>query len=138
MRDDLALFFGTDPAQPSRVQRERGRMLCWPGLLFPPAWFLYCRMYRWAALVTAGPFVLERLPYLGWLSWGASVLGAFGAWLYFRSAERIVATIRAESADDDEACERIALAGRVSWFGAAVGLLFSFAAYIAALKAGAP
>lgn len=137
MDDDFALFFGRTGERLAREHAQGQWTFCWPGFLFPQAWFLYRKMYGWAALVTAGPFVLERLPGLGGLAWGGSILGALGLKLYFRSAGRIVAAIRADSADEAEARERIARAGGVSRFGAWVGALFTFAAVISMLKAGA-
>ena len=132
------------------VARNRDRLLagfdahmaggwpfCWPGLVAPQAWFLYRKMYLWAALVSAGPLALGYFPKWGFLEWGTSALGAFGLKLYFAGAERAIARIRAETESEAEAQALIARAGGVSAAGAALGLVFAFVAFILSLKAGA-
>ena len=64
---------------------------CWPGLLAPQAWFLYRKMYLWAALVSAGPLLIAYLPGWAYLDWGASLIGALGLRFYFAGAPRAIA-----------------------------------------------
>jgi hypothetical protein len=140
-RADVALF----------VARNRSRLLaqyeafslgawpfCWPGLLAPQAWFLYRKMYLWAALVSAGPLLISYVPGLAYLDWGSAFIGALGLKFYFAGAERTVARIRAAARDEDEARALIARAGGVSWIGGAIGLAFAFSVFVLSLKAGAP
>ncbi len=115
-----------------------GWPFCWPGLLAPQAWFLYRKMYLWAAVVSAGPLLLVYLPGWAYLDWGASLIGALGLRFYFAGAERTIARIRADAADEDEARALIARAGGVSRIGAGVGLIFAFSAFVLSLKTGAP
>jgi hypothetical protein len=134
-RDDLALYFQHNGERLGRLYDARARMpLCWPGLLFPQAWFLYRKMYLWAALVSAGPLLLGYIPKLAFLEWGASLIGALGLRFYFAEAEATIARIRAAAADEDEARALIARAGGVSWTGACVGAAFVFAAFVLTLK----
>jgi hypothetical protein len=140
-RADMALFVG----------RNRGRLMpqyeafaagawpfCWPGLLAPQAWFLYRKMYLWAALVSAGPMLIAFSPQLAYLDWGTSVIGALGLRFYFAGAERTIQRIRAGAAGEEEARALIARAGGVSRVGAGLGLAFAFSAFVLSLKGGAP
>ena len=73
-RADLELFVGRNRARLLAHYDALGRgawPFCWPGLLAPQAWFLYRKMYLWAALVSAGPLVIAYLP-----GWTASRPGA--------------------------------------------------------------
>ena len=110
---------------------------CWPGLLAPQAWFLYRKMYLWAAVVSAGPLLLAYIPRLGWLNWGGALIGAFGLRLYLAHARRTIARIREAAADEAEVQALIVSAGGVSRIGAAIGLAFAFSAFVMSLKAGA-
>ena len=134
MKDDLALYFGPNRTELSELRTSPLWRFCWPGFLFPQAWFLYRKMYGWAALTTAAPTVAFYAPSLAWTVWGTSILGAFGLRLYFRVAERDVAAIRAETADEDEARARIVRVGGVSRFGAAVGAVYIFALFLNELR----
>jgi hypothetical protein len=140
-RADMALFVAGNRARMMALYEARaaGRWpFCWPGLLAPQAWFLYRKMYVWAALVSAGPFLIAYFPQLAILSWSASLAGALGLRLYFDAAEKTIAGIRAASGDDAEARVLIARAGGVSRIGAVIGLAFGFSAFVLSLKAGAP
>jgi hypothetical protein len=135
-REDLAVFFQRNGERLARLYEARARApFCWPGLLFPQAWFLYRKMYLWAALVSAGPLLLAYAPKIGFLEWGTSLIGALGLRLYFAQAEATIARIRAAAADEEEARALIAKAGGVSWTGAGVGAAFVFAAFALTLKA---
>jgi hypothetical protein len=135
-REDLALYFQRNGERLTRLYDARRRWpFCWPGLLFPQAWFLYRKMYLWAALVSAGPLLLAYAPKLAFLEWGTSLIGALGLRLYFADAKATIARIRASAADEDEARALIAKAGGVSRTGACVGAVFVFAAFVLALKA---
>lgn len=141
-RADMALFATRNPAGILRVYDGLAAgggqwPICWPGVLAPQAWFLYRRMYLWAALVSAGPLLLAYVPQLSWLNWSTSLVGAAGLRLYVGGARRTIAGIRA-GADDVIARALIARAGGVSRIGAAIGLLFAFSQFVLSLKAGAP
>ena len=134
-RADLAAFFQSNAARLTQLY-EAGGGFCWPGLVAPQAWFLYRKMYRWAALVSAWPLLIGYLPEFVWLNWATSLVGVFGLKLYFAHAERILGEIRA--GDAQEAAGLIARAGGVSRVGAAFGLLFAFAAFVLSLKSAPP
>lgn len=140
-RADMALYVARN-AKPMMAHYEAraagGWPFCWPGLLVPQAWFLYRKMYLWAAAVSAGPLLIAYFPHLAPLSWSASLIGALGLKLYFDGAAKTIAAIRSTSADDDEARALIARAGGVSRIGAVFGLAFAFSAFVLSLKAGAP
>jgi hypothetical protein len=141
-RGDMAIFAGRDAAGILAVYdaQAAGRAwpLCWPGLLFPLAWFLYRKMYLWAALVSAGPLLLAYAPMLSWASWSAAAIGAAGMRLYIDFARRTIRGIRAQAADAAEAEALLARAGGVSRIGAVVGVVFAFAQFVLSLKLGAP
>jgi hypothetical protein len=135
--DDLTLFFGAKGERLQRVLGAGAMPFCWPGLLFPQAWFLYRKMYGWAALVSAGPLVVVYLPHLGFLAWAAALPGALGLTFYFDAAQRTIRDIRAQEPDEDAARALIARAGGVSRIGGAVGFVYAFASFVVTLKAGA-
>ena len=138
-RADLALYFTRNRARMMALYEARaaGRWpFCWPGLLAPQAWFLYRKMYVWAAVVSAGPLILSYFPKLSALGWTTSAIGALGLRLYFDGAARTIAAIRATAIGEDEARALIAQAGGVSRIGAAIGLAFGFSAFVLTLKAG--
>jgi hypothetical protein len=141
-RADIAVFAGRNAAAMlgvfDRLRAGRGWPLCWPGLLFPQAWFLYRKMYLWAALVSAGPLLLAYVPYLSWLNWSAAIVGAAGLPLYVGAARRTIARVRASAADEAEAQALLARAGGVSRIGAAIGVAIVFAQFVLTLKLGAP
>ncbi|HXT07197.1 MAG TPA: hypothetical protein VN715_09695 [Roseiarcus sp.] len=138
-RGDMALYVGRNGAR-LMARYDAARLgfwtFCWPGLIAPQAWFLYRKMYLWAALVSAGPLLFAYVPGLAYLDWGASLIGALGLRFYFSAAEATIARIRADAADEEEARALIARAGGVSWTGAAVGLAFAFSAFVLSLKVG--
>jgi hypothetical protein len=136
---DMALFVGHNRARLMALHRaclDGALPLCWPGLLAPQAWFLYRKMYLWAALVSAGPLLIAYAPRLAMFNWGTSILGALGFKFYFAFARRTIARIRAEAKDEEEARALIARAGGVSRVGAALGLAFAFSAFVLSLKLG--
>lgn len=138
-REDVALFVGRNGGRLMArydALRRGAWPFCWPGLLAPQAWFLYRKMYLWAALVSAGPLLIAYFPDVAYLDWGASLIGALGIRFYFAGAEAAIARIRARAADEEEARALIARAGGVSWTGAAFGLAFAFSAFVLSLKAG--
>ena len=137
MPEDLALFFGPGGERLARLDAAGAWVLCWPGLLFPQAWFLYRKMYGWAALVSAGPLVVVYLPHLSFLAWIAALPGALGLKLYFAAARRTIRSIRAGATDEAAARALIVRAGGVSWVGACVGLVYAFASFVLALKLAA-
>jgi len=134
-REDLAAFFQSNAERLIRLY-EAGDSFCWPGLIAPQAWFLYRKMYRWAALVSVWPLLLGFVPDLVWLNWATSLVGAFGLRLYFSQAERNVREIRAGT--PEEAAGLIGRAGGVSRVGAGFGLLFAFSAFVFSLKTAPP
>jgi hypothetical protein len=133
-RADLTLYIGRNVERMLQLHDAR-RPFCWPGFLFPQAWFLYRKMYLWAALASAGPFLIAYFPPLARLSWGFSFLGAMGLRLYFASARATVERIRAANTPE-EASALIERAGGVSLIGAVIGVVFAFAAFVLTLKAG--
>jgi hypothetical protein len=138
-RDDVALYAGRNRARLMRqydATRRGAWPFCWPGLIAPQAWFLYRKMYLWAALVSAGPLLFAYVPGLSYLDWGASLIGALGLRFYFSGAEAAISRIRAGAADEEEARALIARAGGVSWTGAVIGILFAFSAFVFSLTAG--
>ncbi|MDE3175343.1 MAG: hypothetical protein KGM15_04440 [Pseudomonadota bacterium] len=139
-RADMALFAARNQARILRAYDAwiggRGGSFCWPGLLAPQAWFLYRKMYLWAALVSAGPLLLAYVPKLAFLNGGTSLIGAFGLRLYLNEAAATIARIRAGAADEEAARRQIARAGGVSRVGAVIGLLFAFSAFVLSLKLG--
>jgi hypothetical protein len=127
---DLRLFAGANGAAYARLAaapRAGRNAVCWPGFAFPAVWFLYRKMYGWAALVVLGPVVasLAHLPgaLVQGVALGASLLGGFGNRLYLARARRMIAEIRAAAADEAAARETIARAGGASVAGGIVGAL---------------
>jgi hypothetical protein len=129
--DDVALFIGPNAAA-FLASREAGRAtarggICWPGFLLPTPWFLYRKMYGWAAIVVLSPVLLSlfHVPndVLSWISFGFAFLGAFGKRLYLVKARRAIVAVRAGAPDEISARETIARAGGVSPAGAAFGVL---------------
>lgn len=138
-RKDMTPFVGANFAvfvRPPDAARGAGRVvgaICWPGLLFPTPWFLYRKMYGWAAITVFMPvlFSLVHLPIpsdvMRWISFVSAALGAFGKPLYRAKARRTIRAIRAAAPDEASARETIARAGGVSNAGAAFGLLLLIA-----------
>lgn len=107
---------------------DHGRnAICWPGFLFPAAWFLYRKMYAYAAITILLPVVSGLFGVPGevtrWLGFGFAFLGAFGRRLYVAKARRMIAEIRADAPDETWARETIARAGGTSRAGAVFGVL---------------
>jgi len=133
-RADLVAFVGRNAA--AFLDPPGSRRLCWAGLLLPQAWFLYRKLYVWAAIVFVAPIlaVTLKLPFgVGLSNILGLALGASGRAIYLQFARTAVGRIRAQSADDDEALGRIARAGGVSKVGAAVGVVYILAAVVASL-----
>jgi hypothetical protein len=140
-REDLALFIGVNvgafvgTADAGGAMSSRAGAICWPGLLLPTPWFLYRKMYGFAAITVFTPvlFSLVHVPAepLRWIGMASTVLGAFGKRLYRAKARRTIAAIRAAAPDEASAREAIARAGGVSRAGAAFGflLLLAFLAF---------
>lgn len=134
-RADLRLFVDRNPDKflPAFDAMEAGRwgrFVCWPGLFFPQAWFLYRKLYGWAALSCALPILVSSYHIGGGMQHvvaSAPVLVAFaGRQLYVASARKTIKTIRAATQNEDEARALIRRAGGVSSPGAVVGgLIFS-------------
>jgi hypothetical protein len=130
---DLRLFVGANAELFVRLSaavetRSHGRnAICWPGFLFPAAWFLYRKMYGYAAITVVTPVLcsLVHVPYgvTQWIAFGFSLLGAFGKRLYLAKARKMIAEIRAAAPDEASARETIARAGGVSRAGAVFGAL---------------
>ncbi len=143
-RRDLACLVARNhrkfmPIYDARVARRRWVPFCWPGFLFPQAWFLYRKMYFWAGLAAAGPLLASQLfPYAVLAALPISSLGLFGRALYVRDSVGVLARIRAIARDDAEADDMIARAGGVSPLGAAIGALFAVASLILTAKGHAP
>jgi Protein of unknown function (DUF2628) len=129
---DLRLFVGENAELFVRLSdmvetRSHGRnAICWPGFLFPAAWFLYRKMYGYAAITVVAPVLstLLHAPYgvKYWIAFGFCLLGGFGKRLYLAKARRMIAEIRAEAPDEESVCETIARAGGVSRAGAVFGV----------------
>jgi hypothetical protein len=125
--EDLALFIGPRARRfldiPAPGLRGRFAGICWTGLFLPTPWFLYRKMYGWAATVVLVPWIaglilpVARIPLLG----VAAVLGGCGRPLYRHHARRLIAAIRRESATEAELRSRIGRAGGVSVAGAWIG-----------------
>lgn len=136
-RADLSAFIG--PNARTFLDRPGLRRICWPGLLVPQAWLLYRKLYVLAAIVCAGPIVVVTLK----LPFGTAignvlvlVLGASGKAFYLSFARSAIGRIRSESADDEQALDRIRRAGGVSKAGAAIGIVYIVAAIVTAISAG--
>jgi hypothetical protein len=114
---------------------------CWPGFFFPLAWFMYRKMYGWAALVCALPifasvldFGLFQRPLIA----ASSFLGLAGRHIYVLQAQRTVARIRAVGRfqSEEEVRRTLARAGGVSTAGAAVGGAIAFCGFVVGVIAG--
>lgn len=142
-RADLAAFFGPN-AERFLAVATSGRRLwgwqCWPGFLFPPAWFMYRKMYGWAALVCALPILADVLnfgKFQGVLMSTPSFIGFVGRRLYVSEAMGTVARIRSASRDlpEEEVRRALARAGGVSEAGSFVGGAIVVCAVIASFVA---
>jgi hypothetical protein len=130
---DLRLFVGPNAEIFVKVAyaaatRGPGRnAICWPGFLFPVAWFLYRKMYGYAAVTVVTPVLssLLHVPFevTEWMTFGFALLGGYGKHIYLDRANRLITEIRAGAPDEEIARETIAQAGGVSWAGAVFGAL---------------
>jgi hypothetical protein len=130
---DLRLFVGANAGTFVRIAdavetRSPARnAICWPGFLFPAAWFLYRKMYAYAAITVVLPVFtsLIHVPYvvIQCIAFGFSILGGYGKRLYLARARKMIAEIRAAALDEESARETIARAGGVSRAGAVFGAL---------------
>jgi len=137
---DLRLFAGANAdvfvklSNALATKSAGGKTICWPGFLFPAAWFLYRKMYGYAAITVLLPVLASLVHVPGeitrWIGFGFAFLGAFGKRLYLARARRMIAEIRAAATDEANARETIARAGGVSVAGAVIGALL-IAAFIA-------
>jgi hypothetical protein len=147
-RADLRLFFGPNAeAFLAAIERRKaGHWFvgpCWSGFFFPAAWFLYRKLYGWAAICCIVPILSTALNLgeFGRVLLGApSFLGLLGPRLYVPAAQRSIAQIRAASQSEEEARATIGRAGGVSIAGAVVGALLAsisiVVAFIVGLRAG--
>jgi hypothetical protein len=130
-RSDLALFVGPNVEKfvsvfGSAGKRRIGRWACWPGFFFPLAWFMYRKMYGWAALACALPIfasVMNFGPFKSVLVSLPTVVGLAGRRVYVAGARRTIARVRASLSGrpEEELRETLARAGGVSVPGAIVG-----------------
>ncbi|WP_158814958.1 DUF2628 domain-containing protein [Methylocapsa sp. S129] len=137
---DLRLFAGANADVFVKMSKARetgsagGNAVCWPGFLFPAAWFLYRKMYGYAAITILLPVLASLVHVPGeitrWIGFGFAFLGAFGNRLYLARARKMIAEIRAAATDEANARETIARAGGVSVAGAVIGALL-IAAFVA-------
>jgi hypothetical protein len=130
------------PILEARRERIPSLFRCWPGFFFPQAWFLYRKMYGWAAFVCVAPILAFNLVGPGgarWVGYAMAFVGLAGRRLYVASARGTIARIRAAHRDDAEARDLLRRAGGVSVSGALVGGLIvaaTFAgAFVVALRA---
>jgi hypothetical protein len=141
---DFQLFVGPNlqrfEAPPGASGLRHLRALgCWAGFFFPQAWFLYRKLYGWAALCCLLPIVAAALNLGGFgrlLVASTSVIGLGGRSIYIAAARRTIARIRAASRDEDDARQTIQRAGGVSIAGAVVGGLIVFGANVTAFLIG--
>ena len=106
--------------------------VCWPGLVFPQAWFLYRKMYGWAAFACVTPLLVTSIHAFGGygnvLAYAPALAAISGRRLYVGGARRTIARIRAAEPDEAAAEDVIRRAGGVSIAGAVIGALFFIAA----------
>ena len=140
-RRDMALFVRRDlekflPIYDTLAAGRNAFSVCWPGLVFPQAWFLYRKMYGWAAFACVTPLLVTSIHGIGgyWkiLAYSPALAAISGRRLYVGAARRTIARIRAAEPDAAAAEEVIRRAGGVSIAGAVIGALF----FIAAVSVG--
>jgi len=120
---------------------RRRRLVCWPGFFFPPAWFMYRKMYGWAALACALPIfagVLDFGVFQRVLIGAPSFIGLAGRRIYVAEARKTIARVRAagQGRPEEEVRQTLARAGGVSTAGAVVGGAIVFCAAVAGFVAG--
>ncbi|THD47352.1 MAG: hypothetical protein E7774_04935 [Bradyrhizobium sp.] len=145
---DFDLFVGVNVEKfPFRSGGDSGSrwrtLICWPGLLFPQAWFLYRKLYGWAALCGLLPIVAVSFnlgEFKRVLLFAPSLIGLLGRRIYMDFAGRTVARIRASNDREDDARDNIHRAGGVSIAGAIIGAFIvvggGAAAFLAGFKVG--
>lgn len=143
-RSDLAVFIGPNAERFISVlglagARRRGRWTCWPGFFFPIAWFMYRKMYGWAALACALPIFASVMNF-GLLKPALiglpTVVGLAGRRVYVGGALRTIARIRASQSgrSEDALRQTLARAGGVSVAGAIVGGAIVLCAFAVQLR----
>ncbi len=145
-RSDLALFIGPNVEKFASVfgsagGRRSGRWTCWPGFFFPLAWFMYRKMYGWAALACALPIfagVLDFGVFQRLLMSAPSFIGLAGRRIYVLQAQRTIARVRAagQGQPEEELRQALARAGGVSAAGAIVGGAVMLCALVVGVIAG--
>jgi hypothetical protein len=143
-RNDLAVFVGPNAGKFVSVSGSAGgrsRVACWPGFFFPVAWFMYRKMYGWAALACVLPIfagVMNFGPFKPVVIGLPTVAGLLGRRVYVAGARRTIVRIRAPLSDraEDELREALERAGGVSVPGAIVGGAIVFCAFVVAFIAG--
>ena len=152
---DLAAFVGVNVEKFVPSYRPGGGRRwfrpCWPGFFFPVAWFLYRKMYGWAAFACALPIFASTMNFGSFttvLTAAPSLVGLAGRPLYVVGARSVIARLRGGAGDrpDEDLRRLLAEAGGVSTAGAIVGgliVVLGFAVtfgygFAAALKAHHP
>jgi hypothetical protein len=145
-RSDLALFVGPNVEKFASVfgsagGRRRRRWTCWPGFFFPLAWFMYRKMYGWAALACALPIfagVLDFGVFQRLLMSAPSFIGLSGRLIYAVQVRRTIARIRAagRGQPEEELRQALVRAGGVSAAGAIVGGAIMVCALVIGVMAG--
>ncbi len=103
--------------------------ICWPGLFFPIAWFLYRRLYVYAGAAVLLPALASGAGLPRAVTWAVPVavtaMGAMGRRLYADAARRSIADIRARSADAPAFEAGLRAFGGVSMAGAVLGAVLT-------------
>jgi hypothetical protein len=138
---DIEAFVGPNtekflPLFGLQIGRRRPH-LCWPGFFVPLAWFMYRKMYGWAALTCALPIFATALDFgvLRPLMIGApTFLGLAGRHIYVAQARQTIARIRAAGRfrSEEEMRQTLTSAGGVSTAGAMVGGAIVFCGFATA------
>jgi hypothetical protein len=143
-RADFRLFVDRNPDKflPVFDAMEGGRggaFVCWPGLFFPQAWFLYRKLYGWAAVSCVLPILVATFHIGGDFQRAFASAPAFialaGRRLYVANARRTIARIREVGSSEEEALQSIRRAGGVSTPGAVLGGLIFIASVVAGFMA---
>jgi hypothetical protein len=134
----MALFIGhnAEAFLPSWIARGerllKFRELCWAAFFAPIAWFLYRKMYAWAALAVLAPAVSQMLFRSALVQTAMalviSIAGLGGRRLYLRHADALIREITSE-ASADEARSMIQRAGGTSPAGAWIGAVIMLAIF---------
>jgi hypothetical protein len=144
-RADFRLFIDGNPHKflpvfDAMATGQKGLFACWPGLIFPTAWFLYRKLYGWAALSCLLPILVVALRVDGAfgqaLAYAPSVIALTGRRIYVAGARKTIARIRDASLDETDVRETIKRAGGVSVPGAVVGGLIFLSAFVVGFLGG--